>query len=202
MAEFRSHGIIVPILFPINAKGIVVVSCLHLSIRFSLKANTIWVKREIFHPDTGLLVQTLHETSNGNVVWELGAGKFRVYGLPHSQMGVSTENLVPLRSSTAALSTPPIISVKTEPGVDNVIDVFDSSNEDVPVQKTIVHDSPPLFPSASYVTPSPSRSVPSTLSVPSTSKLPQIIVPCLRRLGSMSGSKNVLNKIDYDKLII
>jgi hypothetical protein len=70
------------------------------------------------------------------------------------------------------------------------------------VQKTVVHDSPPLFLSAFYVTPSPSRSVPSTPSVPSTSKPPQIIVQCLRRLGSMPGSKNVLNKIDYDKLKI
>jgi hypothetical protein len=133
MAEFCSHGIRVPILFPIDAEGTAVVSGLHLSIRFSLKANTIWVEREIFHPDTGLLVQTLHETSNGNVVWELGAGKYRVYGLPDSQMGVSTEILAPLRSSTAALSTPLVISVKTKPGVDNVIDLSDSSNEDVPV---------------------------------------------------------------------
>jgi hypothetical protein len=72
MAELRSHGIGVPILFPIDADDIVVVSGLHLSIRFSLKTNTIWVQREIFHPDTGLLVQTLHETSkltdNDNVV--------------------------------------------------------------------------------------------------------------------------------------
>jgi hypothetical protein len=100
MAELRSHGIGVPILFPIDAQGIVVVSYLHLSIRFSLKASIIWVEREIFHPDTGLLVHTLHETSkladNGNVVWELDAGKYRVYGLPDSHLGVSPEILTPL----------------------------------------------------------------------------------------------------------
>jgi hypothetical protein len=121
MAELCSHGIGIPILFPIDAEGIDVVSRLHLSIRFSLKASTIWIEREIFHPDIGLFVQTLHETSkltdNGNVVWELGAGKYRVYGLPNSQMGVSTKILAPLRSSTAALSTPLVISVKTKPGI-------------------------------------------------------------------------------------
>jgi len=98
MAELHSHG--VPILFPIDAHGIASVSDSHLSIRFSLKASTIWVEREIFDPDTGLVVQTLHETSkltdNGNVKWEFGPGKYKVYGLPDSQIGVSREFLTSL----------------------------------------------------------------------------------------------------------
>jgi len=210
MAELRSHG--VPILFPIDAHGFVSVSDLHLNIRFSLKPSTIWVEREIFDPDTGLVVQTLHEnsklTDNGNVIWELGPGKYRVYGLPDSHKGVSRENLTSLRSSTSSLTTPPLISVKTEPDLDNIIDLSDSSTEDVPMQKAVVHDSPPLFPSASNVTPSPSPSMPSSQSVPSspfvpsTSTPPQPIVQCLRRLGSMPGSKSILKKLDYDKLKI
>ena len=111
MAELRSHGIGVPLFFPIDAQGIAVVSELHLSIRFSFKPNTIWVEREIFHPVTGLLVYTFHETSkvtdNGIVVWELAAGKYKVCGWSDSQLGVSKEILAPLRSSTAAFSTPP-----------------------------------------------------------------------------------------------
>ena len=205
MVVLRSHGIGVLILFTIDAEGIVVVSELHLSIRFSLKPSTIWVEREIFHPDTRLVVHTFHEstkqTNSGNVVWELGMGKYRVYGLPDSQMGVSTEILAPLRSSTAAFSTPPVISVKTKHVVDNVIDLSDSLTEDVPMHKVVVHDSPPLFPSSSYVTPSPSSYVPSTPSVP-TSKPPQTIVQCLRPLGSMPDSKNVFKKIDYNKIKI
>jgi hypothetical protein len=59
-----------------------------------------------------------------------------------------------------------------------------------------------FFPSASFVTPSPSPFVPSTPSVPSTSEPPQTIVQCLRRLGSMPGCKNVLKKLDYDKFKI
>ena len=148
MAELRSNGIGVPILFPIDAHGIDVVSDLHLSIRLSLKANTIWVEREISNLDTGLVVQTLHESSklidNGNVIWELGAGKYRVYGLPDSQMGVSQKILTSPRSSTSSLSTPPVISVNSEPDVDNVIDLSDSSFEDVPVQMATVHNSPPF----------------------------------------------------------
>jgi len=100
MAELRSHGIGVPLLFPIDAQGIVVVSELHLSLRFSFKPSTIWVEREIFQPDTGLLIHTFHETSkvsdNDIVVWELAAGKYRVCGCPDSQIGGSTEILAPL----------------------------------------------------------------------------------------------------------
>jgi hypothetical protein len=85
IGELCSHGVGVPILFPIDVDGIVVVSSLHLSIRFPLKTSTIWVERDISHHDTRLVVQILHETSkltdNDNVVWELTAGKYRVYGL-------------------------------------------------------------------------------------------------------------------------
>jgi hypothetical protein len=102
------------------------------------------------------------------------------------------------------LAHPPLISVKTEPGVDNVVDLSDSSSEDVPVQHedVPVYDSPLLFSSADYVTRSHSLSIPSPTSIPSTSNLSQPIVQCLRRLGSMPGSKNVLKKLDYDKLQI
>jgi hypothetical protein len=115
---------------------------------------------------------------------------------------VSTKILAPLRSSTADFSTPPVISVKTKLGLDDVIDFSDSSNDDVSLQKAVFHDFPPFIPSASFVTPSPSPSVHSTPSVPSTSKPPQTIVQCLCRLGSMPGCKNVLKKLDYDKLKI
>jgi hypothetical protein len=44
--------------------------------------------------------------------------------------------------------------------------------------------------------------VPSPTSVPPTSKPPLPIVQCLHRLGSMPGSKNVLKKLNYDKIRI
>ena len=206
MVELRANGIEIHFFFPVDANGFAFVSSLHLSIRFSLQDSTIQVKRKIYDIVTALFVQSLHETSkltdNGNVAWEFSACRYRVYGLPNSQIGVAPEILTPLGSSTSALITPPVINVKTEHDVDNVIDLSDFSNEDVPMQKVVVHDSLPLFPSASYVMPSPCRFVTLTPSVPSTSRPPQTIVQCLRRLGSMPGSKNVLKKIDYNKLKI
>ena len=70
------------------------------------------------------------------------------------------------------------------------------------MRKADVHDSPPLFPSDSYVTPSPSSYVSLSPSVPSTSKPPPPIVQCLRRLCSIPGSKSILKKIDYDNIKI
>ena len=108
MAKLRSNAKDVPILFPIGARGIAVVSELYLCLRFSLQPDTVWVDREIFDPDTGLFVRSFHESSkvtdNGNV-WELCAGKYRAVGWPASQMGVSTELHAPLQSSTGDFST-------------------------------------------------------------------------------------------------
>ncbi len=41
MAEIRLNGIGVPILFPLDAQGIAVVSELHLCLRFSLQPDTV-----------------------------------------------------------------------------------------------------------------------------------------------------------------
>ncbi len=91
-AEIRLNGIGVPILFPVDAQGIAVVSELHLCLRFSLQPDTVWLDREIFD-DTGLLVHSFHVpsklTDNGNV-WEIRAGKYSVVGWPDSQKDVST----------------------------------------------------------------------------------------------------------------
>ena len=84
MVELRANGFGVPILFPIDANRFAHVSSLHLSIRFSLHDGSLWVEREIYDPIISLLSLTMHENSiladNGASVWELGAGKYRVYG--------------------------------------------------------------------------------------------------------------------------
>ena len=82
---------------------------IHFGIRFSLIENTICLEHEIYNLNMSLLSVTLRE--NSKVVWELGPSKFRVYGLPDSQLGVSTDLLSPLRSSTCTLGTPPIIKL-------------------------------------------------------------------------------------------
>ena len=114
----------------------------------------------------------------------------------------STEILTPLQSSTSTLSTSLAIRVRTKPGVDDVIDLYGSSNKDVLVQKTIVHDYTLLFPFASYVIHSPSHSMPVIPLVTSTSKPPQTIVQCLHHLGFVPDNKNVLTINSKSKRLI
>ena len=77
----------------------------------------MWVEREIFHPETGLLVQSLRENSrladSGSMHWDLTAGKYRVYGLPNSQVDAPTANDIPLRSSTCTRNSEYLSNVKT-----------------------------------------------------------------------------------------
>jgi hypothetical protein len=47
MVELRTNGLGISIIFPINANDFASVSSFHLSIRFSLQDNTIWVERKI-----------------------------------------------------------------------------------------------------------------------------------------------------------
>ena len=82
MVELRSNGVMIPLLFPIDANGFAFVYSGHLSIRFSLQNNTIWVEHGIYDNATSLLSLTMHEHSrvadNGSSVWELCVGKYKV----------------------------------------------------------------------------------------------------------------------------
>ena len=63
---------------------------LHLSLPFTLVSclalqdSTIWVEREIYDSATSLLSLMMREnsriTDNGSSMWELRAGKYKVYG--------------------------------------------------------------------------------------------------------------------------
>jgi hypothetical protein len=137
MAELRANGFGVPILFPIDTNGFAHVSSLHLSIRFSLLDASIWVEREIYDPLTSLLSSTMRENpilaDSGSSVWELAAGKYRVYGVPQSRPQVSTEIRTTPYSSASTFTTPPGVRVKIEPGIRTVIHLSDSSDGDEPV---------------------------------------------------------------------
>jgi hypothetical protein len=99
MVELRANGLGIPILFPIDANGFAFVSLLHLSIRFSMQDRTIWVKHEIYDTATSLLSLTMRENpivaDNGSSMWELGVGKYTVYGLPYSSTNASMEFRTP-----------------------------------------------------------------------------------------------------------
>ena len=201
MVEIRANGIDIPILFPVNSDGVATVSSLHLSIRFSLQDGSIWVEREFYDSTTSLLSLTLRENprvaDNGSSMWELCAGKYRVYGLPRPCTNVSMEFRTPPHSSASTFNTPPLVEVKIEPGIHSVIHLSDSSDGDEPPVSTPVHKPSPsslrsTFLSSPLVSPLP----------PSLSNPPISIVQCLRSLASMPGSKNILKKLDYNSLRI
>ena len=155
MAELRAHGLGIPILFSISEAGFACVSAVYLSIRFSFKESLILIEREIYDPLTSLVAVTVPKSSkvaeNGSIVWELGTGKYKVYGLTESQMGGSTQILTPLRSSTFTLNTPLLARMKVEPGAQVIINIFDSSDEDAPTLPTLI-----VNPSPSSQSPCPS----------------------------------------------
>jgi hypothetical protein len=201
MVELRANGLRIPILFPIDANGFASVSSLHLSIRFSMQDRTIWVEREIYDSDTSLLSLTIREipivADNGSSMWELGAGKYRVYGLPDSSTNASTAFRTPPHSSASTFNTPSLVKVKIEPGIQTFIHLSDSSDGEDPPLSTPIHKPSPSSLPSSFVTPAKVSPLP-----PSPANPPLSILQCLRTLASMPGSKNILKKLDYDTLHI
>ena len=78
MAEIRSNGLGVPILFPVGEDGLATVTALHISIRFGLQDTSLWVEREVYDPHTFALLHTLPEVSkhsnDGSIIWILSIG--------------------------------------------------------------------------------------------------------------------------------
>ena len=112
-----------PYSFPHNSNGVASVSSVYLSMRFSLQ-------------NCSLLSTTFRESpkvvGNGSSMWELCAGKYKMYWLPNPSTNVSTEFHIPPQSSASTFSTPPLVKVRIEPGLHIVIHNSDSSNGDEP----------------------------------------------------------------------
>ena len=142
MAEIRSNGMGVPILFPIGEDGLATVIALHISIRFGLQDTSLWVEREVYDPHTSILSHIVPEVSkhseDGSIIWTLKSGRYRVYGLITFQMSIPTQLVTPHQSSTCTMTSPPTVRVKIELGVQTVIDLSESSKDDTP------HAPPPL----------------------------------------------------------
>ena len=88
MAEIRSNGLGVPILFLVGEDGLATVTALHISIRFGLQDTSLWVEREVYDPHTSTLSYTVPEVSkhfeDGSIIWTLKPDRYRVYGLTTS----------------------------------------------------------------------------------------------------------------------
>ena len=188
-------------IFPVDAIGFAFVFSLHLSIRFSLQDSTIWVERKIYDTAISLLSLTMRENprfaDNGSPLWELGAGKYRVYGFFNSSTNVSTDIHTPPHSSASILNIPPVVKVKLEPSIHTVINLSDSSDGDEPPLSTSIPKPSPSSLRSTFDTP-PHLSPLS----PSSTRPHMSILQCLHTLASMPGRKNILKKIDYDTLQI
>ena len=201
IVELRANGLGIPIFSPIHSNGVGSVSSVHLIIRFSLQNSSIWVERKIYDTATSLLSITLRGSlrvaDNGSSMWELCAGKYKVYGLPDPSTNVFTEFRTPPHSFPSTFNTPPLVKVKIELGLHTVTHLFYSSNGD----------------EASVSTPIPKPSPSSIHSTVVTLPLvflflhpllnpPNSILKCLRTLVSMPDRKNILKKFDSDTLLI
>ena len=134
IVEIRAYGLGIPLLLPVDDFGLATVSSIRLSIRFKFRASSIWIERELLHPVTLKISHTITEVSthseDGSTLWNLRSGKYRVYGVVDSQMPSSTEVLTSPRSFTCTFFTPLIVPIKVELGLDPVINLSDSSNDD------------------------------------------------------------------------
>ena len=113
-------------------------------------------------------------------------------------MPLSTDVLQSSRSFIHTFSTPPVVPIKVEPGLDSIINLSDSSDDDRCVLPEV--DPSPQAPFSSPI-PLPADSQIPTSELPESSvKQPHSIVDSLRKLANMPRSKNVLKKLDYDSL--
>ena len=215
--------------FPVDESGFATISAFELSMRFSLQECSLFLDREIFDPITSLVSARLRESckvsTDGTIFWELGAGKYTVYGLTGSQMSEPTQRLTPRQLTSSTFRSPPLVRVKIESGTQQIIDLSDSSDEDFPFHQdldTKSHQSadipfyvnPPPCPSqltprvesetcvtspSSFVTPVPDCPQ-STASNHPSAPVHTSIKECLKQLKSMPGKRSVLNTIDFDTI--
>ena len=204
MTEIRSNGLEVPILFPIGEDGLATVTALHISIRFGLQNTSLWVEYEVYDPHTSALSHTVPEVSkhskDGTIIWTLNLGMCRVYGLTTSQMSNPTQFVIPRQFSTCTITPLPTIRVKIETGVQTVIDLSESCEDDAP------HASTPLVSPIPEAQP-PSHTSPSPLCTPALKSLrassfvqSQCIIQSLQKLTQMPRHKNILKRLDYNKI--
>ena len=88
--------------------------------------------------------------------------------------------------------------IKVEPGLDPIINLSDSSDDDRCVLLEV--DPSPQVPFASLVCLPSDFQIPTSTVPESSVKQPRSIVDLLRRLANMPSNKNVLKKLNYDSL--
>ena len=202
MVEIRAHGLGIPLLLPVDDFGLAVVSSFCLSIKFKLLASSIWIERELLDliklQISYTITELLTHSEDGTTLWNLPFGQYRVYGVADSEMPSSTDVLPSSRSFIHTFSTPPVVPIKVELGLDSVINLSDSCDDDRCVLPEV--DPSPQAPFASPVPLLADFQIPTSALLESSVRKPRSIVDSLRKLANMPRSKNVLKKLDYDSL--
>ena len=204
MVEVRANGTNIPICFLVNAAGFANISSLHLSVRFNFVQSSLWVEREVFNPMTSMLTHTMLESSvcsdHSFCAWILLPGKYRVYGLSESQFVASIQLRTPRCSSLCTMAGPYPVKVKVEFADDDVIELSESSDGDIPTQTPVE----PSHPSQCLSSPCHSSSPRRAFHTPPATQpgASECIVNCLWRLASMPGRKSVLKLLNYSTLKI
>ena len=197
--ELVSPGSLIPICIPPGPDGTADLTPQWLSIRYGFDVDSLWLETDVVDPETRNVIYSIYvqpEMLDNNArVWKLKPGRYRVYGLSES-MNASTVLLTPRSSSTLCTEVPLLYRVKIEPGVRVSIDLSDSSDDEGRPSL------PPIRSSAKRPSPSSSQDSHRTtpLIIPSQSTKLKNILPSLRSLGSMPGSKSILKKLNYDSI--
>ena len=101
-------------------------------------------------------------------------------------MPLSTDVLPSSRSFTHTFSTPPVVPIKVEPGLDPVINLSNSSHDDRCVLPKV--DPSPQAPFASLVPLPADFQIPTSALSELSVKQPRSIVDSLHKLANMPGS--------------
>ena len=231
-AILSAYGSNAPVSFPVNGEGVAVVSSKHLSMRFHFDESSLYVEKHVFDDSnqsspSHTVIQQPHQSPTQSLVWELGPGKYDVYGLP-----MTMDKGRPNQSSTCTIHTPLLRNVKVEHDADvELTPLFGSSTSVKPESEPTsyialssdssdtekVTERPPIHnlsspSSKSYATHSFESAAHSLESInlndiPCPSPSPSAkaltaasILPKLKRLATLHGKKNMLKKLDYDTI--
>jgi hypothetical protein len=195
-------------MIPLGDDGLAKVAKSFLSLRFRFHPNSIHVEEEVFN-DNGDLSHTILQMSfciDDARVWFLLPGKYKAIGVTESKMATTTMLLTPGMSLTSTTQAPLQVTVKKEPGIQEVALLSDDSDDNVPHASDIASLTPPPSQDQPFINPlriphSPTVNQPSTSRPPihpSVSKDRPSVVHHLKFLATRPGSKNILKNIDYE----
>lgn len=210
---------------PLGADGFVVVHENLLSLKFNLRLGTMYVEQELFQ-ETGELCKTVliqRSREDSGSFWSLGAGSYKLIGLSELEMDASTM-LLTNESITTALQSPCLRKIKVEPGLEDVMVLSDSDDDNIQVVDLAGESSFPfqskcsLGDAASAQAPptnDPSPHKPLHLSIGdqhTRSKKPHVhpassisivhILDALKITKCRRRSKSDLTNIDFDNIVI